>query len=51
MYHVFLIVFVCVYFLNKLERALWALASASGRTACPGATRGKPQGSTLGDRG
>ena len=34
-----------------LERALRALASSSGRAACPGATRGQPRGSTPRVRG
>ena len=38
-------------FLCLLERALRSLASSSGGAACPGATRGQPQGSTPGFRG
>ena len=34
-----------------LEEALRAFASSSGGAACPGATRGQPQGSTPGVRG
>ena len=30
-------------FLRSLERALRALASSSGGTACPGGTRGQPR--------
>ena len=35
----------------ELEKALRAFASSSGGAACPGATRGQPQGSTPGVRG
>ena len=42
---------MCSLNFRILERALRALASSSGGAACPGGTRGQPQGSTPGVRG
>ena len=47
----FLFIFERVHFIKILEKALRAFASSSGGAACPGATRGQPQGSTPGVRG